>query len=320
MKNKKIVLIFGISGQDGSLLAEYLLKKSYKVIGISRKNSSIGFLNLKLLKIFGKIKLLKLNYSKKQIENLICYYKPNQIFNFSAQSSVYLSFKKTHETINKSTNLNLFILETLKKLKLNAFYFFPSSGEIFGNINTGLATENSKFDPTSPYAISKLSNYYLVKNFRESYNLNCASGILFNHESIFRTNNYVTMKIINTAINIKKNKSNKLKLDSLKIKRDWGWAPEYIEAIYKMSISSNPNDYIISTGKVNSLKDFVRITFELLDLDWKSYTEFYDKSLRPLDVYRSGGNPIKIKKDLGWNSRLTLEMIIKKIIDIKYQQ
>ena len=318
MKKNKIVLIFGITGQDGTLLANYLLNKSYKIIGVSRKSSKNNFVNLKLFKISKKINLIKLNYTKIEIEKLINFYKPTQIYNFSAQSSVFLSFKKTYDTINTPTNLNLFILEALKKSKTKTRYFFPSSGEIYGNIKNGLANEQSKFDPISPYAISKLMNYYLVKNYRESYNLNCVTGILFNHESIFRTDNYVTMKIINSAINIKKNKSKKLKLDSLKIKRDWGWAPEYIDAIYKMTKSINSKDYIISTGKIHSLKNFVEISFGLLDLNWEKYTEFYNEKLRPLDVYRSGGDPSLINNSLGWSSKLTLEKIIENIIKYKY--
>tara|TARA_B100001027_G_C16254495_1_gene326196 strand:+ start:716 stop:1708 length:993 start_codon:yes stop_codon:yes gene_type:complete len=317
---KKKIIIFGITGQDGSLLAKSLIKKNFKVFGITRNKNKKNLKNVYKLNIFSMISIIELKeITYKSIHKTITSINPTQIYNLSAQSSVSKSFIYPLQTHKSIYNLNLFILETLRHLKnkTEVKYFNACSGECYGNIERGIANENTKFNPLSPYAISKTSSYYLVKNYRKQFNLFASNGILFNHESVLRDEFYVTKKIIKGAVNISLKKSNSLLLGNLNIYRDWGWAPEYVDAIHKILKTRNPTDIIISTGKVNSIKSFIKIAFDELGLNWKNYVGVSEKYKRNLDVFRSVGSPDKAKKLLKWESKINLEQIIKKLI--KYE-
>ena len=320
---EKKIIIFGITGQDGSLLAKSLIKKKFKVIGITRNKNKINLKNIYKLKISDKISLIeqrKISY--KSIYQIITSINPIQIYNLSAQSSVSKSFNFPLETHKSIYDLNLFILETLRELKnkTKIKYFNACSGECYGNIKSGIANELTKFNPLSPYAISKISSYYLVKNYRKQFDIFASNGILFNHESVLRDDFYVTKKIIKGAVNISLKKTDSLLLGNLNIYRDWGWAPEYVEAIYKILNIKSPNDIIISTGKVNSIKSFIKIAFEEVGLNWKNYVEVSEKYIRKLDVLRSGGSPKKAKKLLKWESKSNLNQIVKNLINYEIKE
>ena len=320
----KKILIFGVTGQDGSLLAKYLCNKRYQIYGVTRNKNKKNLINLYKLQINKNIKLIELkNINYNSVYKIISQIKPVHIYNLSAQSSVSKSFVYPIQTYQSIYNLNFYILETLKNFnnKFEIKYFNACSGECFGNIKKGLANEKTPFNPLSPYAIAKTSSFYLVNNYRNQFNIFASNGILFNHESILRDNFYVTKKIIIGALDIFRKKTDKLELGNLNIYRDWGWAPEYVEAINKILNLNSPTDLIISSGKVNSLKKFIEISFKAVGLNWKNHVIVSDKFVRKLDVHRSGGSPIRAKNLIKWKTKLKLEDIVNQLIEYEiYKQ
>ena len=311
---KKTALICGISGQDGSYLAKNLLKKKYKVFGTSRFSSIEHLKNLKLLKIYDKIKIYKLNPLKlndvKKIINEIC---PDEIYYLNSLSSVKESFVKPKESFNSTFVGLLNFLEELRINKKTIRLFNACSSECFGNIKKTPVNENSYFNPQSPYAISKVSAYFLIKNYRKVYNLHLTNGILFNHESSLRTNKFLSRRIISEVININNNRKLKMKIINIdNLKRDWGWAPEYVEAMYLINNARIPDDYIVASGKSYSLRDFIKFSFEYFNLDYRDH--IVEKKIQ-LNSINSFADPSKIFKKLNWKANVRLKDIIKKMID-----
>tara|TARA_Y100001968_G_C19281507_1_gene679458 strand:- start:6 stop:959 length:954 start_codon:yes stop_codon:yes gene_type:complete len=311
-----INLVFGCTGQDGSYLSKSLLEKNLNVIGISR-TSKKNIINHKKLGIDNQFTIAKGNLCNcDEIENLINKYSPNKIYNLSAQSSVGKSFInpiETHKSIVEST-INL--LETAKRLNYHGEIFFAGSSEIYGN-TLEPAKIDSKIDIRSPYAIAKYQSMLLVKFYRETYNLRCMTGVLFNHESPLRGDDFVTQKIINGAISAYNNKSHKLYLGNIDIIRDWGDAEEYVEGIQKIINSEIIKDYIICTGQGTKLKDFIKITFKKLNLDWKKHVEQDKQFYRKNDISKSVGNPYEMAKDLHWKSNRNINYIIDNLLNTK---
>ncbi len=314
MKNK-IALIFGISGQDGGYLAKFLLSKKYLIHGVSRDIESSNFSSLKVLNILDQVVLHSASLTDfHTIIKVIEKVNPDEIYNLSGQSSVGLSFIQPIETIESITIGVTNILESLRFLKSNAHFYNASSSECFGDTNNKPANEGTPFHPKSPYAIAKVAAHWQVVNYREGYKMFACSGILFNHESPLRPPRFVTRKIISTVVRISLGSHERLTLGSLSIYRDWGWAPDYVEAMWLMLQQTMPDDYVIATGQSYSLQDFVRLSFSEVGLNWKDYVDFDSKLCRPSEIKYSCGDITKASIKLGWMTDNTLPSIIKKMI------
>ena len=313
---KKKALICGISGQDGAYLSKLLLDKGYDVWGTSRDVDKGQFSNLKALNIFSKVKLKTVqidNYDS--ILNAVKSSDPDEIYYLAGQSSVGLSFQEPAETIQSMTLGVINFLNAIRYFNKNIKFYNAGSSECFGNLLDKPATEITRFNPRSPYGIAKVAAHNLVTNYSESYSLFACTGILFNHESIFRSERYVTQKIIQSTKMIFEGRKEKLELGRLDISRDWGWAPEYVEAMWLMLQQEEPEDYLISTGKTFTLQEFVDESFSAFDLDWKEFVIVSEKFKRPTDILISSSNPIKAKNKLSWYAKYSMKEVVKKMIN-----
>ena len=312
----KTGLIFGCNGQDGSLISKSLLEKNYKVIGVSRQgqdtstiNSSLG-IDKDIETAKGDIK--NFNF----VQKLIAKYQPDEIYNLAAQSSVGESFKEPIITAESIINGTLNILEASRKLQFRGRIFFAGSSEMFGETRTA-ADINHIHKPNNPYSIGKQTSYQLVKFYRTTYNLKCITGVLFNHESTLRKENFVTQKIISGAIKCFKTKTHVLKLGNLDISRDWGWAEEYVEAMQIIARADSLKDHVICTGKSTKLKEFIQIVFNKLNMNWEDHVTYNKDLYRDTDIKISFGNPKPLEEDLHWKAKVSLEECINKLIDYK---
>jgi GDPmannose 4,6-dehydratase len=312
----KKALIIGVSGQDGAFLSQLLLQKGYEVHGSSRDAQIHEFKGLKSLGIKDKVSLHSLNTRDfRNFLEILNKVKPDEVYNLSGQSSVGLSFEQPVETFESIAVATLNLLEAIRFSKLPVKFYNAGSSECFGETPLEGAAEETAFNPVSPYATAKATSFWQVANYRKSYGLYCCTGILFNHESYFRPARFVTQKIIRSVLEISKGSKEKLVLGNLDIYRDWGWAPDYVEAMWRMLQQDKPQDFIVATGKSHSLKDFVDMTFQHFNLKMDDYL-VVDKSLfRPSDIKFSLGNPQKAKDELGWKSEVTLEEIISRMIE-----
>ena len=311
----KKALICGVSGQDGSYLAKYLLERDYIVYGASRDAQTCTFSNLKKLGIKDKVNLISLN-SNDFINTLECInkIKPTEIYNLAGQSSVRLSFHQPHETYESISTGNLNLLEAVRFSNLPIKLYNAGSSECFGD-SLIPANESTIFHPRSPYAIGKAAAFWQVDNYREAYNIFACTGILFNHESSLRPDHFVTKKIIAAACRISRDKNIKLSLGNINIERDWGWAPEYVEAMWLMMQQDTPQDYIIATGQSHTLKEFITQTFNRLDLAWEEHVLIDEVLRRPTDLQIGRADPSKANRELSWKAKYELNMIIECMIE-----
>ena len=314
-------LIIGVSGQDGSYLARNLLQKGYQVIGTSRDAHLNSFDNLIRLGIFDQIQTesMALNDFRSVIQ-VLAKNQPDEIYNLAGQTSVGLSFEQPVETFDSISIGTLNLLESLRFLRLPARLYNASSSECFGNTGNHGADEDTPFRPRSPYAVAKSAAYWAVANYRESYGLFTCSGILFNHESPLRPNRFVTKKIVKAACKIVKGEAEKLYLGNISICRDWGWAPEFVEAMWLMLQQEKPEDFVIATGHTSSLEDFVCAVFTKLGLNWKDYVQYNVELIRPSDILINKANPTKARKKLGWESRYLMEDVASMMIEAELKQ
>ncbi len=312
----KSALIIGISGQDGAYLADFLLKKNYLVWGTSRDAQGGSFRNLDFLGIRSGLKLISMD--PEDFRSVLVAVKrsnADEIYFLAGQSSVGLSFEQPAETIQSFTIGILNVLEAVKMESRGTKVYHAGSSEAFGDTEGMAATELTPFKPRSPYALAKASSTWLVDNYREAYNLFACTGILFNHESPLRPERFVTQKIIQTAKRIATGSPEKLVLGRMDISRDWGWAPEYVEAMWLMLQQDQAEDYIIATGTTCSLQDFVSLTFENLGLDWRDHVRQSAELMRPTDLSISKADPTKSFQNLGWKAQSDLKEIIGKMLD-----
>ncbi|HIE74282.1 MAG TPA: GDP-mannose 4,6-dehydratase [Flavobacteriales bacterium] len=313
--SNKVALICGIRGQDGSYLAEFLLNKGYEVWGTSRDIGSGNFNNLSFLGIQGKVHLISMNTTDFiSVFRVINEISPDEVYNLSGQSSVGLSFDQPKETIESIVLGMLNILEAVRESKKIVRIYHAGSSECFGNTKNKPANENTPFDPLSPYAIAKTTASMLVKNYRSAYGMHVSNGILFNHESVLRPERFVTQKILHTAKKIYEGSSEKLSLGRIDIARDWGWAPEYVEAMWIMLQQDKSDDYVIATGVTTTLEDFVSQVFGFYNLDWKDHVSHSKALVRPLDIRNSYADPSKAEKLLGWSASVKMPDLIGKLI------
>jgi len=316
----KKAVIFGVSGQDGAFLAKLLLEKKYRVIGVSRNIQAASFHNLDRLNIRDKIELISSSIDDfRNVIEVMNDHKPDEVYNLAGQSSVALSFDEPFKTFESISIANLNLLEVIRILKIPVKLYNAGSGDCFGNINGQSADENTPLRPRSPYGVAKAAAYWQISNYREAYDLFACTGILFNHESYLRPEQFVTMKIVKTACQIAKGNAKELLLGNISIERDWGWAPEYVTAMWMMLQQEKPDDYIIATGTTVSLEDFIAAVFQRLDLDWKKYVKTDSSFLRPTDIQTIRANPEKAKKKLNWKAEFNGCDVAKMMVDAELE-
>lgn len=335
---KKTALITGISGQDGAYLAEFLLKKNYKIVGTDRRSARSLNWRLKRLGIESKIIYEEMELGELyEIQRIFKKYKFDEVYNLASQSFVGTSFNSPLYTSNITGLGALRILETIRSTNKKIKFYQASSSEMFGDVLEKKQTETTPLNPQSPYAISKVYAHYLTQNYRKSYGLFTASGILFNHESPLRGEEFVTRKIILGLIKILNNKIKYLELGNLYAKRDWGYAKEYVEVMWKMLQMKEPDDYVISTGITHSIKDFINKATKYLKMkvEWKgrglkeklinkvnnkTIIKINPKFFRPAEVNILIGDSSKARKKLKWVPKTNLDQLIKIMVDeeLKY--
>jgi GDPmannose 4,6-dehydratase len=315
---KKRALITGITGQDGSYLAELLLSKGYEVHGIVRRMALEDPLHRlwRLRNFLDKIILHAGSMeSYPSIFNVIETVEPEECYHLAAQSFVSYSFEDEFSTISTNINGTHFLLSSVKRKAPRCRFYFAASSETFGKVKETPQDENTPFHPRSPYGISKVAGFELTRNYREAYNLHASCGILFNHESPRRGHEFVTRKITSHAALIKLGKEKKIRLGNIKAKRDWGHAQDYVQAMWLMLQQKKPDDYVIATGKSHSVEEFLKKSFSFLELDYQKYLEIDPALYRPSEVMALMGNYSKAKRVLGWKPTITFEELIREMVE-----
>lgn len=317
MKHKS-ALICGVSGQDGSYLAQLLLGKGYTVWGTSRDAQGSAFSNLKKLGVFNQIKLVSMVPEDfRSVFMAIKQSMPDEVYYLAGQSSVGLSFEQPAETIQSVVIGTLNMLEACRMFDKEIRLYHAGSSECFGDTQGQPANEKTPFNPRSPYAVAKASAFWLVNNYREAYWLFACTGMLFNHESPLRPTRFVTQKIVQAAKRISNGSSEKLMLGRLDISRDWGWAPEYVDAMWRMLQLEKPEDFVIATGETCTLEDFVAHAFSSLGLKWQEHV-IQDHSLfRPTDILVSRADPAKAREQLGWVASTRTNGVVDAMLNYK---
>lgn len=311
----KRALVIGVGGQDGAYIADLLLQQGYEVFGTSRDADAASFRNFDILGIRNRVQLHSLNLIDfRSTLQALKKIKPDEIYNLSGQSSVGLSFEQPVETLESISIGTLNLLESIRFMDAPVKMYNAGSSECFGDIGNTPATEDTPFRPRSPYAVAKAAAFWKVANYREAYQLYACTGILFNHESPLRPPRFVTRKIISTAVRIQQGSKEKLRLGNIDIERDWGWAPEYVNAMWRMLQQEQPGDYVICTGVTHSLKYFIEYTFQQLGLNYEDHLEIDSQLFRPNELKIGRGNPEKAARILGWKAAVSLEGVIENMI------
>ncbi|NJD38927.1 MAG: GDP-mannose 4,6-dehydratase [Geobacter sp.] len=311
----KTALICGISGQDGAYLSKLLLEKGYCVHGTARDAQMANFCNLQRMGIRDHIFVHSMALNDfRSVLQILTKVRPDEIYNLAGQSSVGLSFDQPVETLESISVGTLNLLEAIRFIALPIKLYNAGSSECFGNTGGAPADETTPFRPRSPYAVAKSTAFWEVANYREAYDLFVCTGILFNHESPLRPERFVTQKIVKAASRIAAGSSEKLCLGNISIARDWGWAPEYVGAMWLMLQQQQPDDYVIATGETNTLETFVAETFNCCGLDWHEHVITDPSLLRPSEIIVSCGNPGKASKNLGWKASITMKDIVSLMV------
>ncbi len=313
---KKRALITGVTGQDGSYLAKFLLEKEYKVYGTYRRISTPNFWRLQHLGIFDKIDLIPIELiDTGSITEAIRVSRPDEIYHLAAQSFVQASFDQPIGTGNVTGLAVARFLEAIRQINPKIKFYQASTSELYGIGNDKhIFNENTKFRPASPYAAAKLYGYWMTQIHRQAYGIFAVNGILFNHESALRGLEFVTRKISNSAAKIALGIDKVLKLGSLEAKRDWGYAPDYVESMWLMLQQEKPDDYVVATGETHTVGEFAQFAFAQVGLDWKKYVKVDRRFLRPLDVKYLCGDCSKAKKKLGWKPRIKFAGLVKLMV------
>lgn len=312
----KTALVTGITGQDGSYLAELLLNKGYRVVGVKRRTSLIStdrvdhiYENPNMELVYGNL------HDATSAFRLVKEFQPDEIYNLAAQSHVRVSFDVPEETVDAVALGTLRLLEATRLLAPDARFYQASSSEMYGDNPKVPQSESTRMTPASPYACAKLFSHNLVRNYRIGYGMHASSGILFNHESPRRGETFVTRKITRAAARIKLGLQDKLYLGNLDAKRDWGFAGDYVKAMWMMLQQDTPDDYVVATGQTQTVKKFLETVFEYADLDIEKYVGFDERFLRPHEVPVLLGDPTKAKEKLGWEPEVDFEGLAKMMYD-----
>jgi GDPmannose 4,6-dehydratase len=315
---KKRALITGISGQDGSYLAELLLEKNYEVFGVVRRHSVAENQDARIQNLTGKIETFYGDLSDPfSLQKAVKDSHPDEIYNLGAMSHVRISTDMPAYTIQTNANGVLNMLEVYRTTAPNAKFYQASSSEMFGNSveKDGTQNENTPMKPVSPYGCSKLLGYNLVRHYRHAYKLHACNGILFNHESPRRGTNFVTNKVVKTAVEIYKGKKDKLILGNLDSKRDWGHSKDYVKAMHSIINHETPDDFVVSTGKTYSVRDLCEVVFTELNMDYRKFVVQDDKFKRPEELNYLCGDSTKARKILNWEPEYTFESMIKEMVN-----
>ena len=321
MVNSRKALISGISGQDGSYLAKYLLDRGYQVYGTSRDAQMSSFHNLRLLGIRDHVKLESMTLTDfRSVLQVLMNVQPDEIYNLAGQSSVSLSFQQPVETLESITIGTLNLLEAVRFINRPIRLYNASSSECFGDTQGMPANETTSFRPRSPYAVAKAAAHWEVANYREAYGLFCSSGILFNHESPLRPERFVTKKILSAACRIAGGSKEKLHLGNISIQRDWGWAPEYVVAMWMMLQQAQPEDFVIATGESHSLEEFIDTAFSALGLNWHDHVTVDPSLLRPTDLLTGRANPTKARIQLGWIAKSRMHDVVRMMLEAEQKK
>ena len=312
----KKALICGISGQDGAYLSRYLIGKGYDVHGTARDAQMASFSNLIKLGIRDQIKFHSMALNDfRSVLQVLSHVQPDEIYNLAGQSSVGLSFDQPVETLESISVGTLNLLEAIRFMKRPIRLYNAGSSECFGNTGGQPADENTPFRPRSPYAVAKATAFWEIANYREAYNLYASTGILFNHESPMRPERFVTQKIVRSACRIANGTLEKLRLGNIEIARDWGWAPEYVEAMWMILQQEKADDFVIATGETNRLEDFVAEVFRCVGLDWRDHVESDPSLLRPSEIMVSRANPEKSARILGWQATYRMKDVARMMVE-----
>ena len=317
----KRALIFGIGGQDGAYLARLLLDKGTAVHGTSRDIEMASFDGLKRLGLSERVRLHSANLGDfRSVAQVLRQVEPDEVYNLAAQSSVGLSFEQPIETANSIINATLNVLEAIRFLGGKPRFYNASSSEMFGDTSAEPASELTPFRPASPYGVSKAAAHWMVASYRRAYGLYACSGILFNHESPLRRERFVTQKIVRAAVDIHLGAKRRLQLGNISVTRDWGWAPDYVEAMWLMLQQPVADDFVIATGMPSTLQEFVAAAFGRLNIDWRACVDIDTSLLRPYEVERTVGNPAKAAERLGWRARTQMPELVAMLIDAELER
>lgn len=311
----KTALIVGATGQDGAYLARLLLDKGYDVFGTSRDAEIATRAGLKAIGIADRITLTSMSpIDFRSVLTTVRQIEPHEIYNLSGQSSVGLSFAQPVETMESIVNGTLNILETIRLIDPQIRFYNASSSECYGDTGGEAANEETAFRPRSPYGVAKAAAFWQVANYREAYGLYCSSGILFNHESPIRPSRFVTRKIVSAAVRIARGSGERLQLGNLDVARDWGWAEEYVDAMWRMLQQDTADDFVIATGETAELRAFVAETFLHAGLNWEEHVDIDSDLLRPTDILISRGSAAKAAERLGWVPQTRFSGVIEKLV------
>jgi len=313
----KTAFITGIAGQDGSYLTEYLLKENYRVTGIIRRNSVAEHQTDRIT----DLKNIDIRYGdlldQGSLQSALIEFKPDEIYNLAAQSHVRISSDIPQFTVATNANGTLNLLESYRRFSPNARFYQASSSEMFGNSvdEDGFQRETTPMHPVSPYGCAKLFSYNISKHYREAYKLFISNGILFNHESPRRGSNFVTNKVIKTAVQIKMGISDKLELGNLDSYRDWGHSYDYVRAMHRIVTAEKPDDYVVATGQSHSVRQLCEFVFKRLDMNYENYVVQNPKFMRPQELRYLKGDSSKVRSELGWKPTYTFETLLDEMIE-----
>jgi len=316
--SKKKALITGITGQDGSYLAEYLLERGYEVHGIIRRVAleDQGHRLWRIRKVKDDLKLHCGSLeSYPSIYKIMEEVRPDECYHLAAQSFVSYSFEDEFSTFNANINGTHYMLSAIKNKTPKCKFYFAASSEMFGQVQEVPQRETTPFHPRSPYGISKVAGFDLTRNYREAYGLFACNGILFNHESSMRGFEFVTRKISSGVARIKAGLSKELRLGNLDAKRDWGFAGDYVIAMFLMLQQDEPDDYVVATGETHTVKEFAELAFKHVGLNWRDYVKTDENLFRPAEVHELRGDCSKAKKKLGWKPKVNFEDLVKMMVD-----
>ena len=315
----KRALITGITGQDGSYLAELLLNKGYQVIGMVRRSNSPNFENIEsvrdnLVLVYGDL------MDRASLVSILENHYPSEVYNLAAQSSVQISWEQPVITGEITAVGVTRLLDAVMEVDQDIRFYQASSSEMFGNVGDGPQDENTMFRPNNPYGVAKLYGHWITVNYRENFGLYACSGICFNHESPRRGHEFVTRKIVRGAVRIKIGLDRELRLGNLCAQRDWGYAPDFVKAMWLMLQQNEPDDYVLATGETYSVQQFVELTFDNLGLNWRDHVVQDKRFGRPADVDQLGGNPTKARQRLGWEAATTLEELVEIMVKAEFER
>lgn len=312
----KKALICGVSGQDGAFLAQLLIGKGYQVHGTARDAQINSFSSLDSLGVKSRVVCHSMAPNDfRSVLQVLVKVVPDEIYNLAGQSSVGLSFDQPVETLESISVGTLNLLEAIRFVGKPVRFYNAGSSESFGNADGVPADENTPFRPRSPYAVAKATAFWEVANYREAYNLFACTGILFNHESHLRPERFVTQKIVKSVCRIAAGSPERLHLGNIDIARDWGWAPEYVEAMWRILQTKEPDDYVIATGETNTLREFIEEAFRLVGLDWQDHVVSDPTLLRPSEIMVSRADPGKALRELGWQPKKKMRDVVRIMVD-----